>query len=30
LIVKKEEKKWFKVVIGNYVGWIDNEYLWGN
>mgnify|MGYP001223701509 CR=1 FL=1 len=30
LIVKKEEKKWFKVVTGNYVGWIDNEYLWGN
>ena len=30
LIVKKEEKKWFKVETGNYVGWIDNEYLWGN
>ena len=30
LIVKKEENKWFKVVTGNYVGWVDNEYLWGN
>ena len=30
LIVKKEEKDWFKVETGNYVGWIDNEYLWGN
>jgi len=30
LIVKKEEKKWLKVETGNYVGWIDNEYLWGN
>ena len=30
LNVKKVEKKWFKVVTGNYVGWIDNEYLWGN
>ena len=30
LIIKKEEKKWFKVVTGNYVGWIDNENLWGN
>ena len=30
LIVKKEGKKWFKDVTGNYVGWIDNEYLWGN
>ena len=30
LIVKKEEKKWFKVETGNYVGWIDNKYLWGN
>ena len=30
LIVKKEEKKWFKVETGNYVGWINNEYLWGN
>ena len=30
LIVKKEKKKWFKVVTGNYVGWINNEYLWGN
>ena len=30
LIVNKKENKWFKVVTGNYVGWIDNEYLWGN
>ena len=30
LIVKKDEKKWFKVETGNYVGWIDNKYLWGN
>ena len=30
LIVKKEEKKWFKVETGNYVGWISNEFLWGN
>ena len=30
LIVKKEGKKWLKVVTGNYVGWIDNKYLWGN
>ena len=30
LIVKKEEKKWFKVETGNYVGWINNKYLWGN
>ena len=30
LIVKKEEKKWLKVETGNYEGWINNEYLWGN
>ena len=30
LIVKKKEKKWFKVVTGNYSGWVNNEYLWGN
>ena len=30
LIVKKKEKKWFKVVTGNYTGWVNNEYLWGN
>ena len=29
LIVKKKGKKWFKVVTGDYVGWINNEYLWG-
>ena len=29
LIVKKKEKKWFKVVTGEHVGWINNEYLWG-
>ena len=29
LIVKKKEKKWFKVVTANYTGWIDNENLWG-
>ena len=30
LIVKKEGKNWLKVVTGNSVGWIENEYLWGN
>ena len=29
LIVKKKGKKWFKVVTGDYVGWINNDYLWG-
>ena len=29
LIVKKKEKKWFKVVTANYTGWVDNENLWG-
>ena len=29
LIVEKREKKWSKVVTGNYTGWINNEYLWG-
>ena len=29
LIVKKKGKKWFKVATGDYVGWINNEYLWG-
>ena len=23
-------KKWFKVVTGEYEGWINNEYLWGD
>ena len=30
LIVKNKEKKWVKVETVNYVGWIDNEYLWGD
>ena len=30
LIVKKKEKKWFKIVTENYTGWVNNEYLWGN
>jgi SH3-like domain-containing protein len=29
LIVKKKGTKWFKVATGDYVGWINNEYLWG-
>ena len=29
LIVKKKEKKWFKVVTANHTGWVDNENLWG-
>jgi len=29
LIVKKKEKKWFKVVTGNHAGWVNNENLWG-
>ena len=29
LIVKKKGQKWFKVVTGDYVGWINNDYLWG-
>ncbi len=29
LVVKKKEKKWFKVVTGNYTGWVKNEFLWG-
>ena len=29
LIVKKKEKKWFKVATGSYVGWVKNENLWG-
>ena len=29
LIVKKKGTKWFKVVTGDYAGWINNEYLWG-
>lgn len=29
LIVKKKEKKWFKIVTANYTGWVDNENLWG-
>ena len=30
LIVKKKGKKWLKVVTGNYTGWVNKEYLWGN
>ena len=29
LIVKKKEKQWFKVVTGNYAGWVNNKNLWG-
>ena len=30
LIIEKKGKKWFKVVTGDYSGWVDNENLWGN
>ena len=29
LTIKKTEKNWLKVATGNYIGWVNNENLWG-
>tara|TARA_B100001057_G_C22715203_1_gene897433 strand:- start:470 stop:922 length:453 start_codon:yes stop_codon:yes gene_type:complete len=29
LVIKKCEKKWCKVSTGDFIGWIDNQNLWG-